>query len=207
MFCTVAIFPNIIGVGSKLVVPIIYKRHTTDRLVIISSPTIPQSKGVTLRITRIVDMADCHRHQISAKAKVTSCPSKVSGIVIDIAGTCTPSGCGGIVPITFQTVSIAINNHQLRKLLRLILIVIDRKELFIIRRPRCFLFARYLQYYAMVCVRVPPPCSVCYIPRIADSLRGYVSIIFDHTIKIRLITPGDIFRCPLFSYRMRLNYC
>ena len=91
-----------VGILPYMVVAVL--RPLVNPLVEIGSPAEAHVEGVDLGVICVIHMADTHRHKIAAKAHVTTNPGQVAGVVVDVTGSGSSGGNGGVIPVAFQTV-------------------------------------------------------------------------------------------------------
>ena len=109
MLCAVSVFPNI-----TLGISVTIARQEFNCLVIVCTPAVAHKEWICCTIMGIVHMADGNRHSIAIKANIIMNPHQITRSVIYIACAGTTCSTGGVIPIAFQTVTVAVGYIQYR---------------------------------------------------------------------------------------------
>ena len=163
-----------------------------DLLVIVCSPTVSDPIGIAVLIVCVINMRNGYRHPISGESKAVGSPNQISGIVIDLAGTCRTGGLGCIVPKALQATVVDIGDSKHRRIGRA---VIRRIELFPV-------FSVFPGFYPILHSEHDARVLIIFIPCLGNMgnvpsipfltlINGL--IIFYIAVMGRLVGPSDIF--------------
>ena len=132
-------------------------------------------------------MVDGYRHNAAVKAHIFPYPCQVTGKIVYMTGACTPGGCGGIVPVPFQTVIITDLNAQLGSVGCAGIGGIKLTEPF---GSTVFYGIRHFDHQAVIPFGIPIPDNIRYVPRV-PALTFHVLVVGDILHKVRLLIPLD----------------